>query len=1063
MKLIRLCVRRPVGTVMFFVGILLLGYVSLRNLTIDLLPSISYPKLTVITEYPGATSEEVEKMITDPLEASLSSIPSLKKIDSISREGLSIISLQFHWGTNMDFALLHTKERVESASERLPEDCGKPSIIQWDPSSRPIIIAVLSGGSVGQLRDTAQYLIKPRLERLKGIARVEVRGGSQEQIIVSLNPEKMARYGVNFQDIKTAINSYNQLSIGGTVKKNKIRFIVKVEGEIKTPSQISEIPVKKTTGRLILIKDLGQADFGKKPLQGDIRFNGKRAVALMIYKESGANTVEATLKVKKEIKRIEQEFSGIKFNIVSEDAELITSSINSIKYSIYIGAFLAFLVLLLFLKNLRDPLLVALVIPISVISTFVLMFFAKVNINIMSLGGLALGVGMFVDNSIVVLESMFRHRRDKSPENAAVEGASEVAGAITASTFTTIVIFLPVIYIYGITGRLFRDLALTVSFSLFSSLVVSLTLLPSLFAVFSREHEKRKVAPEGKKGKRKPLEWVHFILAIPFQAFIYALSYILKAFIYSLKKILLLIGRLFQLIFTPVFEGFEHFYGKFDRWYHGFLRVCFDRKSIPMGITAFMLLFILASYPFIKKELLPSPATARYEIEARTTSDYGFDSTDKISNKIEKLLLKLNNTSFVFSQTGAVSRFSGAEESLSVNNIEMLVGAKDRLKGMSEARAILSKFPGLSFSVFPERNTLTRYLRLGAENFQMKVFYQNPEDGKKTVLNILNKIKNISGLTDFKTNAFYEKPILSVRFNDEILKKTGLSRKELADTIEAAFRGERVAIIKRFQKSYDVIVTTPYREKRNLDNLLSLPVSVKGRTFRISELVNLNPISSLGEVTHENQERYFLISADLRGNLAEISREASKLIAGLEFPPGVRISIGGAEEERQKAFRSINAALLLAVILVYMVMAAQFENLIHPLIIMITIPMGLFGGFLLLLATGASINVISGIGFMVMAGIVVNDAIVKVDYANKLRRRGLSPKEAMMEASIVRLRPILMTTFTTVFGLFPMALMHMTGSELQRPLAIVVIGGLIASTFLTLILIPVLYVMISRE
>ncbi len=1072
MKFIRLCVRRPVGTFMFFVGVLLLGYVSLRNLKVDLLPSLSYPKLTVVTEYPGAAPQEVEKLITEPLEADLSSIPSLKKLYSTSREGLSIITLEFHWGTDMDFALLHTKEKVEEGASHLPTDCEKPSIYQWDPSSKPIIIAVLEGKAISQLRDTATYLIKPRLERLDGIAKVEVRGGGKEEVLVSLDPEKMALYGVSFDEVANAIDSYNQLVLGGTVRKEKLRFVLKVEGEIKEPGEIEKIPIKSISRRdpdgenrverEILIGDIGKAGFSRKIKQGDIRYNGAEAVALMIYKESSANTVAATERVEKEMKNIEKEFSGLNFRVISKEASLIKSSIYSIKISIYIGALLAFFVLLLFLQNLRDPILVALVIPISVISTFVLMYFAKVNLNIMSLGGLALGVGMFVDNSIVVLESMFRHRKEKPADEAAVDGATEVAGAITAATLTTIVIFLPVIYIYGITGKLFRDLALTVSFSLLSSLFVALTLLPSMFAAFAGKKEKKEKAVERPEKNRGALPLIHRILAFPFLLIGYGIKYLILGFVFLFKNITYALSSISKAIFAPIFEGFSSLYSWFDEKYHNFLKLCFRKKSIPYSISVLMIVFAVLFYFALKKELLPSPKTDKYELQATTPSYLGFEETDRIAREIEGKLLSRKTTAFVFSQVGAVSKLGSMEEALSVNSMEGIIKSSKREKDMEYTRRTLPRFPGLVFSVFPERNTLSRYLRLGAESFQIKVFYERQKDGIMVVNNIMRKINGIKGLADLRTNAVEGKPVLALKFKEEVLRETGITRKELSELIEAIFRGRKVSTMRRFQRTYDVVLSTPLREKRSLDAMMRLPVEVKGRKYRLSELVGTEKLSSVKEITREGQESYFLIAADLKGRSSDISRRVRAALARMEIPPGVRIKIAGEEEERQKAFGSIKEALILAVLLVFMVMAAQFENLIHPLIIMLTLPMGLFGGFFLLLITDSTLNVISGIGLLVMTGIVVNDAIVKVDYANKLRKKGMGAREAMLEASRVRLRPILMTTFTTVFGLLPMSLMQMQGSELQRPLAIVIIGGLLASTFLTLILIPVLYEAVER-
>ena len=477
-----LSVKRPIGTIMFFIGILLLGYISLTHLSINLLPDLSYPKITVLTEYQGSGPEEIEKFITSYLEPELTPIANVKKVTSISKEGISIITLEFHWGTDMDFALLHTKEKIEEMRRILPEDCEAPIILEWDPSSSPIITTILESKTMNMknLKETAEFIIKPRLEQVEGIARVEIRGGNEEEISVEIDPEKIKNIGANLDDVVSAIKENNIFQSGGTVKKDKFKYTLKIEGEVKTPEQIDEIVVTKLKNRNILIKDIGRAFYKNKIKQGDIRFNSSESIALLIYRESAGNTVNATRAAEQCLSNMKKEFKNLDFFIIAKEAELITSSINSLKYSLYLGALLAFFVLLLFLQNFRDPILVSTVIPVSIISTFVLMYFFKVNINIMSLGGLVLGVGMFVDNSIIVLESIYRHRDNEKLIPSIIYGTKEVSGAITASTLTTISIFIPVIYLYGITGKLFRDQALTVSFSLISSLIVAVTLLPAL-------------------------------------------------------------------------------------------------------------------------------------------------------------------------------------------------------------------------------------------------------------------------------------------------------------------------------------------------------------------------------------------------------------------------------------------------------------------------------------------------------------------------------------------------------------------------------------------------------
>ncbi|UCH96107.1 MAG: efflux RND transporter permease subunit, partial [Candidatus Aminicenantes bacterium] len=441
---------------MFYVGIILLGVISLSKLAWNLLPDLSYPKITVVTNYPGSGPEEIERFITTVLEGPLSSISDVKKIDSISKEGISIISLEFHWGTDMDFALLHTKEQVEGVRQNLPDDCEPPIIMEWDPTASPIMTVILKSEkrNLKKQKEAAEYIIKPRLEQLEGISRVEIRGGDEEEVSVEIYPEKIKNLGITLSDIARTIESDNVFQSGGTVKKDKLRYILKIEGELQAPEEIEDIVVHEAGGRRVQIKDIGRAFFKNRIRQGNIRFNTKSSIALLLYREAGGNTVDATEKAMEAFESLKAEFNDeIQFQTVAMEAELIISSINSLKSSLLIGACLAILILLLFLQNYKDPFLVAVVIPISVIATFVLMYAFNVSVNIMSLGGLVLGVGMFVDNSIIVLESIARHKGKKDKNQlvpAVINGAKEVSGAITASTFTTISIFLPVIYLYGV-------------------------------------------------------------------------------------------------------------------------------------------------------------------------------------------------------------------------------------------------------------------------------------------------------------------------------------------------------------------------------------------------------------------------------------------------------------------------------------------------------------------------------------------------------------------------------------------------------------------------------------
>lgn len=1076
MNLIETAVKRPVATVMAFVGVVLLGVISLRNLSIDLLPDLSFPKLAVLTEYAGAAPEEIETLITANLESLFAPIPGVKRVSSVSREGISLVSLEFHWGTDMNFALLHAKEKVEEARSLLPGDCPAPRIIEMDPASKPIVIAVVEtrhagagGGSLADRRENAELLIKPRLEQLDGVSRVDVQGSGEREVVVAVLPEKLALFHVGYDEVATAIRNWNQQVLGGTVKRDNVRYVVKVEGEIQEPQEIEKIPLRALDAGHVLIGDVARVRFAEKIKQGEIRLDRRRAIALMIYKEAAGNTVAATAAIHKAFRQMEKEFPELRFVSVAEEAGLIVSAISNLKQALVQGGLLAFLVLLIFFQNWRDPILIAIVSPISVLATFVLMFFAGVNLNIMSLGGLALGIGIFMDNAIVVIENMYRFSFRENPERSAILATRELLPALLGSSLTTIVIFLPVIYIYGITGRLFRDQSLAISFALAAALVVTVTLLPTLFRVFSSQ-EKRAVPPPAAvdKGGSRILLWSHRALAWPLRIVGFILETVF-AFIYlAARQAKNVVAAILGSGLAHLYRLFNRYYEMFARWYHGFLLRCLERKRIAAWISLAMLAGTVVFYLPLKKELLPQTRTARFEISAGSDPSLGYEETEALGDALEAQFQKIPRVTHVFSRFGTTSQLGIENADVSVNRLDWIIECRGRNRRdavMKAARRVLAATPGLAqYAVFPERNTLSEYLRFGADEFQVKVFYERIADGRRAARDILAVLKAMPLLVDVRCNDEEGKPILAMRVNEELLNRLGVSKKTVAETIRNALRGDSVSTLKRFQTNYDIVVSTPIRDDRELQRVLDMPIAVNGTSLILSQLIRFERVSSIKELARESQERYFLISAGLQdGNSQQAAARLQRAMKRLALPGGVRVRIAGEEEERRAAFSSVGVALLLSILLVYMVMAAEFENLVQPLLIMSTVPMGLFGAFFALLLLGETINVISGIGMMVAVGIVVDDAIVKVEYANQMRKTGMSVRASLLEASRVRLRPIILNTFTTVFGVLPMIYMSGLGAELQRPMAVVVAGSLLSSTFLTLILIPVLYEMFTRD
>lgn len=1070
MSMIDISVKRPIGTIMAFIGVILLGWISFSNLSIDLLPDLSYPKITVLTEYPGSGPEEIERLITTGLEGSLSSIPGVKEINSVSKEGASVITLEFHWGTDMDFALLHTKEKSEEARKNLPDDCEAPVIMEWDPSASPIIIATISSSErdAKSLKEAAEFIVKPRLEQLDGIARVEVRGGDEEEISVEIDPVKSSALNVTLAEIKNAITNNNIISSGGTVSKDNRRYNLKIDGEVQTPAEIESILIKKYGNRSITIKDIGKAFYKNKIKQGDIRFNANQSLSLLLYKESGGNTVNATKSAEKTFKSLSNEFNDLRFRVISKEADLIISSIDSLISSLVMGGALAFLVLLMFLQNPRDPSLGAVSIIISIVSTFTLMFFLDVNVNIMSLGGLVLGVGMFVDNSIIVIESIYRHRDEKNIIQSIIRGTKEVGGAISASTLTTISIFLPVIYLYGITGKLFKDQALTVSFSLISSLVVAITLLPALSAF--RTGLGKNYTDDLEDNKKdgalfKLLRGSNHVLLLPFKILGNIILYTVGTIYHSVKLIFFrILPKLLSYILTPCYKVFNSTYKAFDKWYHKMLERFLNNKKMAGLLALIVVTSIYLSFMVLKVELLPTPESEKFEIKALTAPVYGYEETEKIGKQIENQLYALDGVDFVYTELGAVSKLSANSEDFSVNNLHFIIRCESpeaRAKAMKQAEELMANADLLNYSIFLEKNTLSQYLAMEGDNFQVKVYYEDIENGKDAVAQITKAIEPLK-ISELKATTSEGKPLYVLKFRQDVLDKLNLTKDRVANYIEQAVKGEKAGTLKKIQKSYDIFVRVPVLGVMEAKTMMGLQIPVNGATLYLKDLVEVDERASIKQIERESQERFFLISGKVEPEkLDTLISKAEPVLYDLDMPYNTRYKFDGESEERKKAFDSLNSAILLAIVLVYMIMAAKFENLIQPLIIMLTVPMGLIGAFLFLLVSGNSLNIISGIGILVLVGIGVNDAIVKVEYSNQMMENGSTPREAIMKASSVRLRPILMTTFTTVLGLVPMALIHTTGSELQRPLALVIIGGLLFTTFLTLIFIPVSYELVA--
>jgi HAE1 family hydrophobic/amphiphilic exporter-1 len=1078
MKLARLAVDRPVSMYMFYFAVILLGAVSLRELAVDLLPDINYPRLSVITNYPGVAPEEIETLITAPLESAASRIPGLRRVESISKEGVSFLTLEFDWGTDMDFTMLHTREQLDNARDRFPEDAESPTIIPLDPQSRPIMTLAVSGDrTLLELKELCEDLIKPRLEQIEGVGSAEITGGVEREIQVQADPQKLALYGLTIEQIASRVDAFNRNLQGGTIRKGTFKYALRVVGEFESLDEIGDIGLLVTKeGGVVRLRDVAAVHDGIAERQGSTRLDGAESIGLLVRKESGANTVKVTKLVREVLAQIRRENPGLVLSVVNEQAKTIEDAIGAVKDELIQGAVLAFLTLLIFLQEWKTPLIIGTVIPI---------FFGDITLNIMSLGGLALGVGMLDDCAVVVSENIFRHRTlGKGLKEAAYIGTKEVGPAVVSTALTTIVVFLPVIYVHGVAGQLFKDTALTVTFALLASLLVSLTLIATLQ---SREFDlgmstegrwrwrwglrkiwdPRKAAdppasPKPPSALSAPVRGLRWLIYAVFRGVGFVLNFLVSFFVQLAAFIVHYLGLPFRPLLKAVFAGFNKVYGRFIDRYQRFLTWSLDHKGRVMAVTLVFFAVVFALGGLLRRELMPRMETTAFELDLKMPVDFSFEQTTEMAVMLESHIRTLAPVKTVLSQVGIVSGMESADPTITVNSARIFVEVgrpRDLEPVLDAARRRLAQFPDIAYTILREQSTVSQFLALSTAEIGLQVKGRDLDRLKEIAADLVARLDAIPGVADIATNIGEGKPEFKVTVDKEALRRyPGLSPTTIGNFLVSAVRGRVATQLREMEKKYNIVVRLDEATRENIERLLSETLPFEGRLIPLRDLVSYEVVRGPREIRRENQEREVLVTANLKGRkISQVTPAIDKAIASLRLPTDYRVVWSGEREEMARSFQSLILALLLAALLTYMIMAAQFESLVHPFIVMFTLPMGAAGAIVALLLTGQTLNVISIIGLVVLIGIVVDNATVKIDYTNQLRRGGMPLRAAVEEGSHVRLRPILMSTGSTLVGLIPMALALERGAELMQPLAIVVIGGLFFSTFMTLILIPVIY------
>ena len=1057
MNIIDFSIRRPVTIAMIFVATVIFGFVSLNRLNLKLLPEISYPTLTIQTEYPDAAPAEVENFVTRPLEEAVGVVNGLRTVRSISKPGMSEITLEFTWKTPMQYAALDVRDKIDLI--QLPRECNDPIILRYDPALDPIVrIGVYGEDNMIRLRYIADRTVKKELESIDGVASAKVLGGLEEEIQIELDERKLASYGIPIALVASRLSQENVNQSGGRLRDKGAEFLLRTENEFKNVDEIARTIVREEEGRKVILADLGSVSRGYQEREIITRLNGEEVVEVAIHKEGDANTVEVADAVKRHLAELQSQLpKGVETKVLFDQSRFIKKSISEVRSNAILGAILAVLILYVFLRDSRSTFIIGLSIPISIMFTFVMMRQLGVSLNLMSLGGLALGVGMLVDNSIVVLESISRYKEKGMERKAATsKGAGEVSRAVIASTLTTVSVFLPIVFVEGFAGQVFRDQALTVSVSLMASLIVALMLIPMVSALKLGLGAPEPVV-EKPQSKRK------FVRGLKKSG--HAVLYSVPVFLARLvRKLIRGFGWLLNLLMSPLLVAFNRVYGAVERGYDPALRWTLAHRGRFLASMVLLFLLSLVSATFIGQELIPPFSQGEFSFDVLLPEGSPLESTDRKMKHLEEITTDFPEVETYFTSVGTATRLGSNVKSKDKNLGQLNVMMKKKGNRQAE-EALVAKMRDRFKEVTGIQYKVSRPSYFSFQTpVEIHVFGYNLDVLKEFSDELAKRIAEVDGLKDVKSSLEYGNPELNVHFDRVRLSSLGLSLDEVSNTIKTKIKGDVPTKYKENEKQVDIRVRTSAWRSEDIESMRSLVVAEQeGRPITLETVADVEVSRGLNQISRISQQRAAVVSANITGrDLGSVSRDIKAVLASTPIPSQVTVELGGQNEELLDSYRNLKLALLLAIFLVYLVMAAQFESFLHPFIIMFTVPLGAIGVFFTLLLFGKSLSIVVFIGAIMLSGIVVNNGIVLIDYINRRRQSGEDAYNAIVEAAKIRLRPILMTTLTTVLGLLPMALATGEGAEIRAPMALTVIGGLLGATILTLLVIPSLYAVVSR-
>lgn len=1016
---IALATSRPIGVSIIFVALSLLGVLSLRSLAVDLMPDVEVPWISITTGYEGVAPEEIETLITRPIEKQMAGVEGVELLEAQSAEGLSRVFLRFDWSMDPKVALDEVRMALDRARAQLPLEAEPPNIYKFNLDSGAALKLSLSGSEdMRQLKFLAEQRIAPELERLPGVASVSARGGQDREIRVALDLRQLLALGIRPSEVVDALRTQNLSVSAGTLQDAGKEVLIRADGEFATLNDIRQTVVKVVNGRPVRVIDIARVMDTIREIKSKLWIDGKPGIELSVFKQTGANTVEIAERVRDELKLVNERYRGqAHLELLYDSSEYIQRAVTGVRESALWGAALAVLVLLIFLRSFRATLVVGAAIPISVLTTFILMNNQGMTLNLISFGGLALGIGILVDGAVVILESIYRKRADGlPPASAAVEGSTEVAGAVLAGTLTTTAVFIPVVFLGDLAGIVFGEMAAVVTFSLLCALVVALTLVPMLAA-------RLLLAPS-----RKP---------------------------------------------SRVDRALENALDGLDKRYGRFLNSCL---AAPWAIIFAAVCLLASSYLLFEqvgKELMPEADEAQVEADLELPLGTPLEATEKVIFELERAMSSVLLPEEIEHRLVSVGpeawwRMDGAN----TGEVEILLvprteRKRDVLELVPLIQDALADIPGAKIQVRPRStNPLARIIRGGDDRLAVEIRghdLKQAEELAQQVRGLMKKVPGVKSAYSDRELGALERTIVVDR---QKAAELGLSGSEIARAVEASVTGIIATRFRDRGDEFDIRVQLEAQQLSQAAELFELPlITATGQQIPLHAIAKLQPRVGPSSIRRVNQERVVRVSAWPSGRpLGEIARDVQTQLDSLTVPDDFRVTVEGESASQNETFDSLRIGILLSLFLVFAVMSIQFESLKQPLIIMLSVPFAFTGLCVSLLVTGTTFNMYSFLGAIVLIGIVVNNAIVMLDYANTLRRtEGFSAHAAILKAGERRLRPILMTTLTTLLGLVPLALGLGEGSEMQAPMARAIVGGLLSSTVVTLVLIPAVYVLVEHR